>query len=195
MTPRVIRFDRAMTLLVAVLVIALGLLIVDWHYQWVLRSYPAELSTRPASDIVTSDWFPWAFRRRGHPARPSSAWCGCCRTLGRRGPSTLRLDASDQTGRVQADLRSIADAAATRLESLAPLTGVTGTVVTIRSRPVILLRGRIDPAAAVEPVADAAEICARDVAAAFPDDSITCRVLVDPPRRGRGRQQSHVRVQ
>lgn len=194
MTPRVIRFDRAMTLLVAVLVIALGLLIVDWHYQWVLRSYPAELSTRPASDIVTSDWFPWAFAAVGILlGLIGLVWL--LSHLGRRGPSTLRLDASDQTGRVQADLRSIADAAATRLESLAPLTGVTGTVVTIRSRPVILLRGRIDPAAAVEPVADAAEICARDVAAAFPDDSITCRVLVDPPRRGRGRQQSHVRVQ
>ncbi|MGY0386217.1 hypothetical protein ACWZJV_04540 [Nocardioides sp. WG-D5] len=194
MTPRVIRFDRAMTLLVAVLVIALGLLIVDWHYQWVLRSYPAELSTRPASDIVTSDWFPWAFAAVGILlGLIGLVWL--LSHLGRRGPSTLRLDASDQTGRVQADLRSIADAAATRLDSLAPLTGVTGTVVTIRSRPVILLRGRIDPAAAVEPVADAAEICARDVAAAFPDDSITCRVLVDPPRRGRGRQQSHVRVQ
>lgn len=194
MTPRVIRFDRVMTLLVAVLVIALGLLIVDWHYQWVLRSYPAELSTRPASDIVTSDWFPWAFAAVGILlGLIGLVWL--LSHLGRRGPSTLRLDASDQTGRVQADLRSIADAAATRLESLAPLTAVTGTVVTIRSRPVILLRGRIDPAAAVEPVADAAEICARDVAAAFPDDSITCRVLVDPPRRGRGRQQSHVRVQ
>ncbi|MBG6095643.1 hypothetical protein [Nocardioides luteus] len=194
MTPRVIRFDRLMTVLVAVLVIALGLLIVDWHYQWVLRSYPAELSTRLASDIVTSDWFPWAFAAAGILlGLIGLVWL--LSHLGRRGPSTLRLDASDQTGRVQADLRSIADAAAARLESLAPLTAVTGTVVTIRSRPVILLRGRIDPAAAVEPVADAAEICARDVAAAFPDDSITCRVLVDPPRRGRGRQQSHVRVQ
>ncbi|MFE6509197.1 hypothetical protein ACFVDI_00985 [Nocardioides sp. NPDC057767] len=193
MTPRVIRYDRVMTLLVAVLVIALGLLIVDWHYQWVLRTYPAELSTGPASEIVTSDWFPWAFAAAGILiGLIGLVWL--LSHLGRRGPSTLRLDASDQTGRVQADLRSIADAAATRLESLAPLTGVTGTVVTIRSRPVILLRGRIDPAAAVAPVADAAETCAQDVAAAFPDDSITCRVLIDQPRRGRGRQQSHMRV-
>lgn len=194
MTPRVIRFDRVMTLLVAVLVIALGLLIVDWQYQWVLRSYPAELSTGPANEVVTSEWFPWAFAAAGIPlGLIGLVWL--LSHLGRRGPSTLRLDASDQTGRVQADLRSIADAAATRLEGLAPLTGVTGTVITVRSRPVILLRGRIDPVAAVAPVADAAETCARDVAAAFPDDSITCRVLVDPPRQGRGRQQSHVRVQ
>ncbi|MFE6650004.1 hypothetical protein ACFVJS_25830 [Nocardioides sp. NPDC057772] len=193
MTPRVIRFDRVMTLLVAVLVVALGLLIVDWHYRWVLRTYPAELSTGPANEVVTTDWFPWVFAAAGIVlGLIGLVWL--LSHLGRRGPSTLRLDASDQTGRVQADLRSIADAAATRLESLAPLTGVTGTVVTIRSRPVILLRGRIDPAAAVAPVADAAEICSRDVAAAFPGDSITCRVLVDPPRRGRGRSQSHMRV-
>ena len=193
MTPRVIRFDRVMTLLVAVLVIALCLLVVDWHYRWVLRTYPAELSTGPAREIVTSDWFPWAFAAAGVLlGLIGLAWL--LAHLGRRGPSALRLDASDQTGRVQADLRSIADAAATRLENLAPLTGVTGTVLTIRSRPVILLRGHIDPAAAVAPVADAAETCARDVAAAFPDDSITCRVLIDPPRRGKGRQQSHMRV-
>lgn len=193
MTPRVIRFDRVMTLLVAVLVTALGLLIVDWQYRWVLRTYPDDLSTGPAREIVTSDWFPWAFAAAGVLlGLIGLAWL--ISHLGRRGPSTLRLDASDQSGRVQADLRSIADAAATRLENLAPLTGVTGTVLTIRSRPVILLRGHIDPAAAVAPVADAAEICSRDVAAAFPDDSITCRVLIDPPRRGRGRQQSHMRV-
>lgn len=193
MTPRVIRFDRVMTLLVAVLVVALGLLIVDWHYRWVLRAYPAELSTGPARDVVTSDWFPWAFAVGGVLlGLVGLVWL--LSHLGRRGPSTLRLDASDQTGRVEADLRSIAGAAATRLESLAPLTGVSGTVVTIRSRPVILLRGRIDPVAAVAPVAEAAEICAQDVAAAFPDDSIGCRVLIDPPRRGRGRQQSEMRV-
>ena len=193
MTPRVIRFDRVMTLLVAVLVIALGLLIVDWHYQWVLRTYPAELSTGPVREIVTSDWFPWAFAAAGVLlGLIGLAWL--LAHLGRRGPSTLRLDSSDQTGRVQADLRSIADAAATRLENLAPLTGVTGTVLTIRSRPVILLRGHIDPAAAVAPVADAAETCAQDVAAAFPEESITCRVLIDPPRRGKGRQQSQMRV-
>jgi len=57
---------------------------------------------------------------------------------------------------------------------MAALTGVTGTVVTIRSRPVILLRGRIDPVASTA--------------------SIACRILVDSPRRGKARQQSNLRV-
>lgn len=114
--------------------------------------------------------------------------------LRRRGPSTLRLRTSDETGRVQADLRSIADTSGGRLESMAALTGVTGTVVTIRSRPVILLRGRVDPVASTASITDAAEICTRDLAAAFPDQAITCRILVDSPRRGKARQQSNVRV-
>lgn len=193
MTPRVIRFDRVLTLVVALLLVALGLLAVDWHYQWALPTYPAELSTGPANEVVASGWFPWAFAAAGLLlGLLGLVWLVA--HLGRRGPSTLRLHASDQTGRVQADLRSIADAAADRLESLAPLTGVTGTVATIRSRPVILLRGRMDPLASVASITDAAEICAQDLAAAFPDESITCRVLVDPPRRGRARQQSQVRV-
>jgi citrate lyase alpha subunit len=39
------------------------------------------------------------------------------------------------------------------------LSGVTGTVVTIRSRPVSLLRGRIDPVVSTASITDAAEIC------------------------------------
>ncbi|MEU0316115.1 hypothetical protein [Nocardioides sp. NPDC006273] len=194
MTPRVIRFDRGLTLLAGVLLVALGLLIVDWHYQWVLKGYPNELSADPAAEVVSSSWFAWAFAAVGVLlGLLGLVWLVA--HLGRRGPSTLRLQASDQTGRVQADLRSIADAAADRLESLAALTGVSGTVVTIRSRPVILLRGRIDPVASVASITDAAETCSQDLASAFPDHAVTCRILVDSPRRGRAGRQSNVRVQ
>jgi hypothetical protein len=194
MTPRVIRFDRALTLLAGVLLVALGLLIVDWHYQWVLQGYPDELSADPAAEIVGTSWFPWAFAAVGILlGLLGLVWLVA--HLGRRGPSALRLQASDQTGRVQADLRSIAAAAADRLESLAALTGVSGTVVTIRSRPVILLRGRIDPVASVTSITDAAETCSQDLASAFPDDAVTCRILVDSPRHGRAGRQSNVRVQ
>lgn len=194
MTPRVIRFDRGLTLLAGLLLVALGLLIVDWHYQWVLQSYPAELSADPAGEIVRASWFPWAFAAVG-VALGLLGLIWLVAHLGRRGPSSLRLQASDQTGRVQADLRSIADASAARLESMAALTSVSGTVVTIRSRPVILLRGRIDPVASVASITDAAETCSQDLAAAFPDDAVTCRILVDSPRRGKARRQSNVRVQ
>lgn len=193
MTPRMIRIDRALTLLVAILLVALGLLMVDWHYRWVFDTYPTELSTGPVREVATAGWFPWALAAAGIVlGLLGLVWL--LAHLRRRGPSTLRLRASDETGRVQADLRSIADAAADRLQSMAALTGVTGTVATIRSRPVILLRGRIDPVASADSVTDAAEICAQDVAAAFPDQAITCRILVDSPRRGKGRQQSQMRV-
>lgn len=193
MTPRMIRFDRAATLLVAILLVALGLLFVDWHYRWVLDSYPGELSTGPARETVTASWFPWVLAVAGIVmGLLGLVWL--LAHLRRRGPSMLRLRASDETGRVQADLRSIADAAADRLQNMAALTGVTGTVATIRSRPVILLRGRVDPVASVASLTEAAEICAQEVAAAFPGQSISCRILVDSPRRGKGRQQSEMRV-
>lgn len=77
--------------------------------------------------------------------------------------------------------------------------GVTGTVVTIRARPVILLRGRVDPVASTASIADAAEICTRDLTAVVPDQAISFRILSDPPRGGsarggRARQQSNVRM-
>lgn len=193
MTPRVIKLDRGMTLLVGLLLVALGLLLIDWHYRWVLQDYPAEVSAEPAAGVVDSEWFPWAFAVAGVIlGLLGLVWL--LAHLRRRGPSTLRLQESDQTGRVEADLRSIAAAAAERLESLAALTGVSGTVATIRSRPVILLRGRIDPVASVESVTEAAETCTQEVAEAFPGEAITCRVIVDAPRQGKARQQSNVRV-
>lgn len=193
MTPRVIRFDRGLTLLVGVLLVALGLLMIDWHYQWVLQDYPAEVSTDAATEVVTAAWFPWAFAAAGVVlGLIGLVWLVA--HLRRRGPSTLRLRTSDQSGRVQADLRSVADAAAARLEDLAAVTAVTGTVVTIRSRPVIQLRGRIDPVASVTSITEAAETCSQDLAEAFPDGAVTCRILVDSPRRGRARRQSNVRV-
>lgn len=193
MTPRMIRTDRALTLLVAILLVALGLLAIDWHYRWVFRTYPSELSVGPANEVVTAGWFPWVFAVAGIVVGfLGLVWL--LAHLRRRGPSTLRLRASDETGRVQADLRSIADAAAARLQNMAALTGVTGTVATIRSRPVILLHGRIDPVASPASITDAAETCARDVAAAFPDQPVTCRILIGSPRRGRARQQSQMRV-
>jgi hypothetical protein len=188
-----IRIDRAVTLLVAILLVALGLLMVDWHYRWVFGTYPTELSAGPVRDVVTAGWFPWVLAAAGIVLGfLGVVWL--LAHLRRRGPSTLRLRTSDETGRVQADLRSIADTSGGRLENMAALTGVTGTVVTIRSRPVILLRGRIDPVASTASITDAAETCTRDLAAAFPDQAITCRILVDSPRRGKARQQSNVRV-
>lgn len=193
MTPRVIKIDRVATLLVAILLVALGLLMVDWHYRWVFDSYPAELSTGPAREVVTADWFLWALAAAGVVlGLLGLVWL--LAHLRRRGPSTLRLRTSDETGRVQADLRSIADASGGRLQSIAALTGVTGTVVTIQSRPVILLRGRVDPVASTASITDAAETCTRDLSAAFPDQAITCRILVGSPRRGKARQMSSVRV-
>ena len=193
MTPRTIRIDRALTLLVALALIALGLLLIDWHQQRVLQTYPSELSTGPARGVVVTAWFPWAFAAAGVVLGLIGLMLLVAH-LGRRGPSTLRLNASDETGHIQADLRSIADAAAARLTKLTSLTDVTGTILDSGSRTVILLRARIDPVASVGSITDAARVCTQDVARAFPDQAIACRILIDPPRRGRVRRQSHVRV-
>jgi hypothetical protein len=193
MTPRLLRIDRAVTFLAGLALTALGLLLIDWQYHWAFRDYPTTFSTDPADEVVTADWFPWALAVVGIIlGLLGLLWL--LAHLRRRGPSTLRLSASDETGRVQADLRSIADAAAVRLGNLAPVTGVKGTPLTVGSHPVIVLRGCVDPAAAPAAITDAADVCTQDVAAAFPDHEVTCRILLDAPQRSRFRRDTRVRV-
>lgn len=193
MTPRLLRIDRVATFIVGLALVALGLLLIDWQYHWAFGDYPTTLSTNPADEVVAASWFPWVFAALGIILGLLDLFWLLAH-LRRRGPSTLRLAASGETGRVQADLRSIAGAAADRLGNLAPVTGVKGTPLTVDSRPVIVLHGCVDPAAAPTAITDAADVCAHDVAAAFPNNEVTCRILLDAPRRARFRRDTRVRV-
>jgi len=193
MTARLLRTDRVVTALLGLVLVGGGLLVLDWRYRLVFTGYSDALSTTAASDVVGRGWFTWAGAAVGLVlGLLALAWMlAHARRLGR---STLRLAASDERGRVAADLRAVAGAAASRLGALAPVTSVTGSTRVYRSRTVIELRGYVDPDADVAAITEAADRCASEILAAFPDDDVTCRVLVDGPRRRRARRDRPVRV-
>ncbi len=106
----------------------------------------------------------------------------------------MRLPGSDAAGLLEADLRSVASACADRLAADAPVLGARGTTVTRGSRTVVQITGRIDPYADPATVTDAVARCTADLAAAFPGQQLTCRVLLDAPRRSRPGRRTRVRV-
>jgi len=193
MTSRLLRVDRVITFLVGATLIVLGLLVLDWRYREVFTNYQDTLSTSTTMDLLTSRWFPWAFAIVGVILGLLGLYC-LLTHLRREGPATLRLRATDHTGRVQVDLSSVAGAAAQHLGALAPITGLKGTTKVYRSHTVVELRGHVDPAADVTTLSEAVTACAADVEAAFPNDDVTCRIVLDAPRRHRPGRDNRIRV-
>lgn len=192
MTRGLLRLDRLVTLLVGLGLVGLGLVVVDWHYGEVFVS-PVVLDTTPAADLMDAAWWPWAVAAAGLVlGLIGLTWL--LAHLRREGPATLRLNSSGPTGRLETDLRSVASVAAVRLGNLAPVTGVRGTTRVYGSHTVVELRGHVDAAADVAALTEAAEACAADIAAAFHDDDVTCRVVLNAPQRARTGRSTRVRV-
>ncbi len=186
MTARLLRTDRFATFVVGAALLALGLLVLDWRYRQVF-AYHDRLGTGDAEKLLESAWWPWAFAGLGlFLALLGLAWV--LAHLRRGGQGAVRLRGSDDTGLLEADLRSVATATAQRLGSLAPVTGIKGTGRVSASQVVIRLQGGVDPTADAAVILEAVATCTAEVAAAFPHDDVACRVeLHGPPSRRRGR--------
>ena len=184
MSRKLVALDRIATLLLAVLLLGGGLAALDWRYGWVL-SYPDRTRTSAALELTTAGWWPWAAGAVGVVLILLGLWWLLAHL--RRGiEPTLRLPATDPSGKVTADLASLADAAADDFQSRAPVDHVRGTARRIGSDHVIEIRAHVDPRADGDSITQAARSATGDVARAFPDGSVTCRIILDSPRTHRG---------
>lgn len=195
MTPRMRVLDRVATLVVGLALVALALAAFDWRFG-VVGSYQDTLPTGPVADVLASGWWSWVFAVVGVVlALVGLAWL--LAHLRRPGPSTERLDASDETGRLEVDLRSVASAVADRFSELAPVTGASGTTEKRGRHTLVVVSAHVDPTSDAELIRSAAATCTREVADAFPDDDVRLRILVDEPRKRRlpaGGGKDRVRV-
>jgi hypothetical protein len=193
MTSRLRLLDRTVCLVLGLALVALALLAFDWRYG-VVGSYADTLSTSAAVDVVESSWWPWAFAA-GALVLALLALAWLLAHLRRPGPGSERLDASDPTGRLEVDLRSAAAAVADRFAELAPVAHVRGTTEQRGRHVLLVVHGHVDPAADADALAHATATCTREVAAAFPDDDVLFRVVLESPRRRRlGGGDDRVRV-
>jgi hypothetical protein len=183
--------DRVVLALVGLVLLAAGLLALDWRTGTVL-DLPDRLDAGAVLDTVDSSWWPWASAGVGVVlGLLGLAWL--LAHLPRRGPGRTRLAASDQSGTLEVDLRSVAGAVADRLEELGPVTGARGTTDRVRGTTVLEVRGRVEPDADTDALDQAVRTCAAEVEQAFAG-AVPLRVLLDAPRRTRPRDD-RVRVQ
>ena len=185
--------DRAVTVLLGLVLIALAALLWEWRLDLTGLLDP-EGEITGVGPAVGSEWWPWVAAALGlvlgvlgllwllaHLPRPT------------RG--TTRLSASDATGRLEADHASLATSLAERWSSLAPVTGTRG-----RTSPdapdVVLLTGHVELEADPADILDAAAQVEREVVEAFPDLDVRVRFLLEgPSRQPRTRRTTEIAVE
>lgn len=175
-------FDRAVVTVVALVLVGLGLLAVDWRTGTVLALGP-RLELGGLRTAVDSAWWPWLAAVVG-VLLVVLALRWVFALLPGRGPGRVRLGASDQRGTLELDLRSIGAAVSTRLEELGPLTGVRHTTAGSAAGGVLEVRARLGADADVETVVAAIRRCSEEVEHST-SGQVALRVLVDAPRRTR----------
>ena len=185
--------DRAVTVLLGLVLIALAALLWEWRLD-LTGLLDTEGEVAGVGSVVDSEWWPWVAAALGlvlgglgrlwllaHLPRPT------------RG--TTRLSASDATGRLEADHASLATSLAERWSSLAPVTGTRG-----RTSPdapdLVLLTGHVELEADAADILDAAAQVEREVVEAFPDLDVRVRFLLEgPSRQPRTRRTTEIAVE
>ncbi|RYC12912.1 hypothetical protein [Nocardioides zhouii] len=185
--------DRAATIILGLVLLALGAVVWEWRLDLTGLLDPDDEVAGVAA-VVDSEWWPWAAAAVGlilgvlgllwllaHLPRPT------------RG--STRLSASDATGRVEADHASLARMLAERWGALAPVTGTRG-----RTSPdapdLVVLSGHVELEADVAAILDATAQVEREVVEAFPDLDVRVRFLLEgPARQPRTRKSTEIAVQ
>jgi hypothetical protein len=181
-TRRTRSLDRIVTLLVGLVLLALGLAAWEWRLDVTGRLSPT-LRTDGADTVLDSSWWPWAWAAVGvvlgivgvlwlvaHLPRPT------------RGRS--RIDGSDASGRLEVDMASLARTLADRWGELAPVAGVRGRTAP-DAHDLIELVGHVDVEAEAEALLQGTEQVETEVEQAFPDGSVRIRFLLQGPTRQR----------
>lgn len=185
--------DRAATVLLGLVLIALAALLWEWRLD-LTGLLDTEGEVAGVGSVVTSDWWPWVAAAVGL-ALGVLGLLWLLAHLPRPTRGTTRLSASDATGRLEADHASLAKALAERWASLAPVTGTRG-----RTSPdapdVVLLTGHVELEADPADILDAAAQVEREVVEAFPDLDVRVRFLLEgPSRQPRTRRTTEIAVE
>ncbi|QWC84281.1 hypothetical protein KLP28_11900 [Nocardioidaceae bacterium] len=174
-------WDRLVVLLLGGGLLAGGLALLELRYE-VLRTWPSVLVVDRARELLDQPWAYAALAAVGVVlAVIGLMWLWA--HVPRRAASRVRLAASDPTGRLDVDLDALADAVAARAEAGTNLASVSASTRTRGWFSLVEVSGRLRPGTDPAALVDAATQISEDLAAAFPDDGVTGRLMVSAPAR------------
>ena len=185
----VLGLDRVLAILLGLILLVAGLGAIAWYSGGLRRlwpEFPRRISTDGASDVLNTDWWPWAGGAAGALAVLLGIWWLLAH-LPRRGAGTLVLPGSGKAGRLLADPAGIATTAAEVLADTPGIRSVHGRVIRDRGKLIVGLTGTIDPRGDLKEVVAAIDAVATDLRAVVGRDDIRARIQLSVARRPRAR--------
>jgi hypothetical protein len=166
--------DRFVGLLLALVLIAAGAVTALWSTRQVAR-LAAPLDITPVRDAIDESWWPWALAGVGILlVALGLAWLLAHRP--QTGVGRIPLPGTGRPGRLLAEGRPVADAAAAALAPTLGVQRVRGRIRRERGTLVLRLNALLDPDADLGVVTDAAEQVSGQVRHLLGRDDLTCTV-------------------
>ncbi len=187
MSRAVIAFDRVAATIMALLLIAAGLAGLAWWRGDLGLS--GQLDASAAVDQTTQPWWPWVAGLVG----TALVLLGLRWLAGHvitRGVGQVRLTGTGKQGRLTAQVKPVAQAAAEVLQNTEGVRSVRGTINRDRGQLVARLTATIEPQAELAVVTAAADAVSADLKKVLAREDLHC--LVNLRVAHRGRQTSRV---
>lgn len=189
MTRAPFKTDRFATIIVAVLLIVLGLVLLDWRYQVVLHGYPRAVSLGSLPSWAASGWWPWVFALATVVLGLVGLWWLLAHAR-RDTAKSVKMPQSTQHGTVTLDTSSLADAVAQSLQKAGPFASVKATATQLDRATTIVLTAQLDQYADGPSVTQALQGLGEQLRSAFPDQGVSARVLLTQARSARSARPS-----
>jgi len=183
MSRGVLAWNRLATLLIGLLLIALGLAGILWWLD-VPEGWPQRLQTDPALALTDDPWWPWALGGAGILLiLLALRWL--LAHIPDRAVSSLKLPGSSAEGRLEAKVRPIAAAAAESFASTPGVRSARGTIQCDRGQIVAKLRATIEQQADLATIAAAADRVSAELRQVTRRDDLVCQVNLAVARTAR----------
>lgn len=183
MSRAVVALDRVGAFLVGVLLIAVGAAAALW-WRGTFPRWPSTLDISAVLDLTRQPWWPWAAGLIGLVLILAGLrWL--VGHLPSRGVSQLRLAGSTSGGKLAAQVRPVAQAAAEALAQTPGVRSASGSIQEARGQLVARLNATIEPQADLSLVAAAADMVSADLARVMQRDDIHCQVNLSVAHRAR----------
>ena len=172
--------DRFATLVLALLLIALGALGIWWWSD--TSPLAATTSTDPVQKVVAMTWWPWASAALGLLlVYVGLRWLAS--HLSRSDVAELQLRGSGQGGALVVNAGKVTDAAADAFADTIGVRSAKGTMTRDRGQLVAKLTAVVEPHADLSVVAQQADVVSAQLAQVLDRNDLRCRVVLHVARR------------
>lgn len=183
MSRSLVTLDRLMAFVVGLVLIAVGAAGVLW-WRGTFPSWPTKLDTGAAITMTGQPWWAWAVGIIGLVlVLLGVRWL--IAHLPSRGVGQLKLPGSTPQGKLLAQVRPVANAAAEALEQTSGVRSASASIHKERGQLVARINATIEQQADLLAVAAAADQVSSDLARVLQRDDIHCQVNLSVAHRSR----------